>query len=85
MARDVSQLHPELQQKIKLLQQKCKEAGIPIGIGECYRSVAEQDALYAQGRTKAGSIVTNAKGSSYSSQHQWYIAVDIYRNDGKGA
>lgn len=27
-----------------------------------YRSNAEQNELYAQGRTKAGKIVTNAKG-----------------------
>ena len=25
------------------------------------------------------------KGSSYASQHQWGIAFDFYRNDGKGA
>jgi hypothetical protein len=47
--------------------------------------VAEQDALYAQGRTASGSIVTNARGSSYSSMHQWGVAFDIIRNDGKGA
>ena len=29
------------------------------------------------GRTKPGSIVTNAKGSSYSSMHQWGVAFDI--------
>ena len=39
---------------------------------------AEQDALYAKGRTKPGNIVTNAKGSSYRSQHQWGIAFDFY-------
>lgn len=40
--------------------------------------MAEQDALYAQGRTTPGSIVTNARGTSYSSQHQWGIAADFY-------
>ena len=56
-----------------------------VKLGECFRSVAEQDALYAKGRTKPGSIVTYAKGTSYSSMHQWGIAFDIIRNDGKGA
>ncbi|MFQ8841879.1 MAG: M15 family metallopeptidase [Clostridium fessum] len=56
-----------------------------MAIGETYRTVAEQDALYAQGRTKPGNKVTNARGSSYSSQHQWGIAFDFYRADGKGA
>lgn len=43
--------------------------------------------MYAQGRTKKGNIVTNAKGSDYSSQHQWGIAFDIalkYDVDGDG-
>lgn len=51
------------------------------------RTVAEQDALYAKGRTKPGNIVTNCKGSSYSSPHQWGIAADIYLDmdiDGDG-
>jgi peptidoglycan L-alanyl-D-glutamate endopeptidase CwlK len=39
------------------------------------RTYAEQDALYAQGRTKPGSIVTNAKGGQ--SNHNFRIAVDI--------
>ena len=68
--RDIKALHPDLQEKIALLQKKCVAAGITIGIGECLRTKAEQDALYAKGRTKPGKIVTNAKGSSYSSMHQ---------------
>ncbi len=83
--RDVNALHPKLQQKIAELKQLCEKNGLHIGIGECLRTAAEQDALYAQGRTKPGNRVTNAKGSSYSSQHQWGIAFDFYRNDGKGA
>ena len=83
--REVSALHPRLQEKIRIWQEQCRKNGLKIGIGECLRTAAEQDALYAQGRTKPGSIVTNAKGSTYSSQHQWGVAVDFYRNDGKGA
>ena len=83
--KDITELHPQLQVKIAELKLKCEKAGLKIGIGECLRTVAEQDALYAQGRTKPGSIVTNARGSTYSSQHQWGIAFDFYRNDGKGA
>lgn len=83
--RDTTQLHPLLQAKIVQLKAECKRQGLNIGISECLRTKAEQDALYAKGRTAAGSIVTNAKGSSYSSQHQWGIAFDFYRADGKGA
>ena len=80
MSRDITMLHPWLQYKIGLLKKECDKAGLKLGIGECFRSVAEQDALYAQGRSKAGKIVTNARGSSYSSQHQWGVAVDVFQN-----
>ena len=80
MARDIKQLHPRLQDKIAELKALCKKENLNIGIGECFRSVAEQDKLYAQGRTTSGSIVTNAKGSTYSSQHQWGIACDFFKN-----
>ena len=83
--RDITLCHPRLQTLTAQLVDKCAGAGLPIKIGESFRSVAEQDALYAQGRTQPGNIVTNAKGSSYSSQHQWGIAADFYRADGKGA
>lgn len=80
MARNINELHPRLQSKVKELQALCEKEGLILGIGECFRTVAEQDALYAQGRTTAGSIVTNAKGSSYESQHQWGIAFDFFKN-----
>lgn len=76
--RNISNLHPKLQEKIKELQKICKKNNIKIGIGECVRTVAEQDALYAKGRTAAGSIVTNCRGSSYNSMHQWGVAFDFY-------
>jgi len=39
------------------------------------RTFAEQDALYAQGRTSAGPKVTNAKGGQ--SWHNYGLAIDI--------
>jgi peptidoglycan L-alanyl-D-glutamate endopeptidase CwlK len=39
------------------------------------RTIAEQDALYAQGRTAPGKIVTNAKGGK--SYHNYGAAIDI--------
>ena len=76
--RNVSQLHPELQKKVVKLQKECLKAGIKIKIGECLRTVAEQNALYAKGRTAPGNIVTNARGNSYSSMHQWGVAFDFF-------
>lgn len=83
--RDIKQCHPELQAKAALLEKKCRDQGLIIKITECFRTVKEQDDLYAQGRTKPGKIVTNARGSTYSSMHMWGVAFDICRNDGKGA
>ena len=83
--RDRTKLHPKLQKLMEKHISECKKQGLIIGIGECVRTVAEQDALYAQGRTKPGAKVTNAPGYSYSSCHQWGIAYDVYRNDGNGA
>ncbi len=83
--RNIYDLHPELQEKIAELKAVCEEQGLKIGIGECLRTKEEQDELYAKGRGKAGKIVTNAKGSTYSSMHQWGVAFDFFRNDGKGS
>lgn len=80
-------LHPDLVVKLEALQKECKKRKIPIKFSEGFRSVEEQNALYAQGRTKPGKIVTRARGTSYSSQHQWGIAADFYLNfdvDGDG-
>ena len=82
--RDINKCHPRLIELSKKLVSACRGQGLIIGIGESFRTKEEQDALYAKGRTAPGNIVTNAKGSSYSSHHQWGTAFDIYRNDGKG-
>lgn len=49
--------------------------GVRLRFSQTLRTIAEQDALYAQGRTKAGKIVTNAKGGS--SFHNYGLAFDI--------
>jgi peptidoglycan L-alanyl-D-glutamate endopeptidase CwlK len=76
MSRDITLLHPDLQEKCRALIKKCRENGIEIGISQTFRTKAEQDALYAQGRTKPGTIVTNAKYPQ--SLHCWGVAFDVY-------
>ena len=75
--RDITLCHPRLQKIAAAWIKACAVEGITVAISETLRTAAEQDALYAQGRTKPGNIVTNAKGSSYKSQHQWGIAFDF--------
>lgn len=84
MARDITQLHPLLQQIIPVFLNACAEEGLKAGIGECLRSKAEQNALFQKGRYgNPGPIVTKVQ-YPYSF-HCWGLAFDIYRNDGSGA
>lgn len=76
--RDMKLCHPRLQLLAAQWIKECADQGLIVAISETMRTAAEQDALYAQGRTKPGAIVTNAKGSEYRSQHQWGIAFDFY-------
>lgn len=80
---DRSKLHPWLDYKLGLLLKRCNEEGIYLIITEGFRTKEYQDSLYAKGRTVPGKVVTNAKGSTYSSQHMWGIAFDIAINDSK--
>lgn len=78
--RDTTLLHPRLQTIAAELVRRCAAEGLPVLITETLRTTAEQDALYAKGRTAPGGIVTNAKGATYQSPHQWGVAFDFCRN-----
>ena len=53
----------------------CAAQNIDILITSTYRDAEDQDALYAQGRTAPGNIVTDAKGGD--SFHQYHVAFDF--------
>lgn len=78
--RNVNELHPKLKELAEKLVEECKKQNIPIIVTETYRSVERQDYLYAQGRTRSGAIITNAKGIEMSSYHQWRLAFDVCVN-----
>ena len=71
----IATLLPEVQPIARALVQKAALSGIRIKVISGFRTYAEQDALYAQGRTTTGSIVTKAK-SGYSN-HNFGIAFDV--------
>lgn len=76
MGRSIDELHPVVAAKARAAIRDCEAAGLPLLITCTYRSGIEQDALYAQGRTKPGPIVTKAKaGQSF---HQYRLALDLY-------
>lgn len=61
--------------KLQDLQQDLEEGGLRTTIGEGYRDPARQDALFAQGRTAPGDIVTGVRGGG--SYHNVGAAADL--------
>jgi peptidoglycan LD-endopeptidase CwlK len=72
---NIATLLPEVQPIARMLVQKAAANGIEIRVISGLRSYEEQDALYAQGRTAPGKIVTNARGGF--SNHNFGIAFDV--------
>lgn len=68
-------LKPALKRAALQLMEKSKSAGISIAITQGHRTIAEQDRLFAKGRSKPGKIVTNAKGGD--SFHNYGAAFDF--------
>lgn len=60
-SRRIEDLHPDLQPLCTAFMRQCQDAGVEPLITCTYRSGEEQDVLYAQGRTKPGPRVTNAR------------------------
>ena len=60
----IATLLPEVQPYARALVTKAGADGITIKVISGLRSYDEQNDLYAQGRTKPGRIVTNARGGS---------------------
>lgn len=85
----IKAIHPKLRDELLLIYKEIC-AAFPDNTGvrfvQVYRSFAEQDAFYAQGRTKPGPRVTDAPGGK--SFHNYRLAIDFCllkdkNNDGK--
>ena len=74
-SRLVSDLDARIQESVRDVQRAWADAGHVVILTCTYRSPVEQDALYAQGRTLPGKIVTHAKGGE--SLHNKGLAVDF--------
>jgi peptidoglycan L-alanyl-D-glutamate endopeptidase CwlK len=85
----VKLLHPAVRDEVARLIGAIEATwpvNMAIRIVQGLRTIDEQNALYAQGRTKPGNKVTNAKGGS--SYHNYGLAVDfalLYDKDGNGS
>lgn len=73
--KNIATLLPPVQGYARALVHAAAAVNIQIRIISGTRSYAEQDALYAKGRTEDGDVVTNAKGGY--SNHNFGIAFDV--------
>ena len=71
-SRRIEDLHPELQPIAKAFAAEAKRQGLDFIFTCTYRTGAEQNEIYAQGRTKPGKIVTRARAGQ--SKHNFEIA-----------
>lgn len=77
---NIRTLNPKVQPLARALIRDATANGIKIVVTSGTRTYAEQDALFEQGRTKPGQIVTNAR-AGYSN-HNFGVAFDVTIFDG---
>ena len=74
-SRNLADLQPPVRAMAVELLARAAATGIPLTVTFTLRDLATQAALYAQGRTCPGCIVTNARaGYSY---HNYGLALDV--------
>jgi len=71
----IAALLPQVQPYARALVKKAAQHGITIKVIGGLRTYEEQNELFAQGRTKPGRVVTNARGGF--SNHNFGIAFDV--------
>lgn len=72
----LSLVNPALAAKVRAAADVIAKQGMYFRVAQGLRTYAQQDVLYAQGRTQPGPIVTNAQGGY--SNHNFGCAVDCY-------
>jgi len=79
-SRSIEDLHPAVARGLREFLRRMEAAGfLNVGISATYRDKAYQDHLFAQGRSRPGQIVTNARGGQ--SIHNYRLAFDFFRNE----
>ncbi len=82
--RRIEGIHPSVKQyAYAFVNQIQSELGKTVRVTSGLRTYAEQDELYAKGRTAPGGKVTNARGGQ--SYHNFGLAIDIVEIDGRQA
>ena len=78
-SRGIDRLRSDVAANCRVFLDLCKAAGLPVLVTQTVRDAEYQASLYAQGRTKPGSIVTNQKTPSFHSDKAG-LAFDIAKN-----
>jgi peptidoglycan L-alanyl-D-glutamate endopeptidase CwlK len=73
MSDKLQGLHPSLISKLNQVIAAMKALGFDLVVVQGLRTTEQQQALYAQGRTAPGKIVTNADGVKNKSNHQAHL------------
>lgn len=64
-SRDISLLREDVGVNCRMWIDRCRAAGLDVLVTQTVRDREYQESLYAKGRTKPGSIVTNARVPSF--------------------
>jgi len=67
---------------IQLLEEAIKECPVEFTVTDGFRTLEQQKAIYAKGRTAPGAIVSQMDGVTKRSKHQDGLAVDLYASPG---
>lgn len=78
-SRDVGLLRPDVAANCRLWLERCRAAGLNVLITNTVRDKEYQEYLYAQGRTRPGSIVTNGRTPTFHSDKAG-LAWDFCKN-----
>lgn len=74
-SRSLNDLHPKVKLMALEMINQCDANGIDLLVTSTYRDFESQNELFAQGRTKPGKKVTNARGGQ--SFHNFRVAFDV--------
>lgn len=76
-SRSLSDLREDVRANCEVFLENCRDKGLNVLITQTLRDDEYQAELYAQGRTKKGSVVTNSKTTTF---HGKGLAFDFCRN-----
>ena len=78
-SRDINLLRPDVAANCRKWLERCKAAGLNVLITNTVRDKEYQEYLYAQGRTRPGSIVTNGRTPTFHADTAG-LAFDFCKN-----